>query len=267
MQSLREQIRPFWIAGTILIVLLILQWIGALRPVERMMALFVQPLQSIGYGAVSAVYPLYSSSEQTLIKENADMKDQLAAAVLQVDKLEEQLSQYQEYEAQLAFIQANEYQSVPAVIISRIGSDRDSQFITLNQGAGSGIEVGLPVVYGNGILVGVVYTVQESYAEVALLTSNLVTLQVQVQNDSRTPGLVTGEFGVSAQMQYILKENAIEPGEIVITSGEDKNIPGGLVVGVVEQVKNESSDLFKSATVSPLVDYSSRSVVSVILPN
>lgn len=267
MQSLREQIRPFWIAVAVLLVLLILQWIGVLRPIERIIAMIVQPLQSIGYSAVSAAYPLYTIDEELLVAENARLKDQLAGSVAQVDILEQKLRQYEEYETQLAFIQTNEYQAIPAIVTSRIGTGSDLQLITLNQGSNTGIVTGLPVVYGNGILVGVVYSVQETFSEVALLTSNLVTVQVQVQNDSATPGLLTGEFGTSTQMHYILKDNPITAGETVITSGQDKNIPAGLVVGVVEQVQDESSELFKTAIVSPLVDYNSRSLVSIILPN
>lgn len=247
--------------------LLIFYYVGALSPVERVFNLVVEPLQSVGYSITDSVSPLYEDSSENVVSENTLLKAQLASLATKNSELTTELAQFKEYEEQLKFAQQNEYTFVPAKVISRVGQGSTTQIMTINQGAHNGITEGYPVIYNDGILVGVVTNVQDSYSEVALVTGSFISIQGMVQNDVKTPGLIRGEFGTGLLMDLILKDNPVAVGDIVVTSGQDQFIPEGLLIGTVDAIRDESSELFKQATLRPILPYSHSSIVSVVVPN
>jgi len=57
----------------------------------------------------------------------------------------------------------------------------------------------------------------------------------------------------------------IKKDDLVVTNNLNENIPSGLVVGKVENVEFSQEELFKNASVSPLVDYASLALVAIIV--
>ena len=49
-----------------------------------------------------------------------------------------------------------------------------------------------------------------------------------------------------------------------MTADLDTNIPKGLVVGTIEDIQYSEEELFKTASVLPLVDFNTLSIVAVI---
>lgn len=267
MPFFRKHARIIIIAVAVMLVLMMLYYIGALFPLERIINVTLEPIQTKIYSQTDSVSGLYKADSVTIDEENTILKRDLAEAIKKNNDYAIQIEQYQEYDNQLAFAQENEFDTIPAEIISRVGQGLSSQVATINQGSHDGISVGLPIVYNDGILIGIVYNVEDSFSEIALITGNLVSVQGMIQNETKTAGLITGEFGTGLVMEYILKDNFIEPGNIVTTSGQDQYIPTGLIIGTVDSVTNEASELFKSATLRPILPYSNSSIVSVVVPN
>lgn len=267
MPFFRDNSRSVIGAIVAILLLLIFYYVGALSPVERVFNLVVEPLQSVGYSITDTVSPLYEESPENIVSENTALKAQVASLATKNTELTTELSQYQEYQQQLQFAQQNEYTFVPAKIISRVGQGTSTQIMTINQGAHNGIAEGYPVIYGDGILVGIVTNVQDSYSEVALVTGSFISIQGKIQNDIQTPGLIRGEFGTGLLMDLILKDNPVVVGDIVVTSGQDQLIPEGFLIGTVDTIHDESSELFKQAIIRPILPYSHSSIVSVIVPN
>jgi len=86
----------------------------------------------------------------------------------------------------------------------------------------------------------------------ALIQSSRATGQVQ--------GLVSGDMA----MKYISQEKVVNEGEIVLTSGLGGNLPKGLVIGQIIDIKQRDSDLFQQAIVHPTVDFDNLEKVLVI---
>lgn len=267
MQLLRERIRIISIVTGSILLLSIVQFFGGLAPIERGISVVIQPIEHMMYSTLNTVFPLYTSDEATLVAENSTLKEQLAQVVSQNEQLETELDQYKEYKDQLAFAQTNEFLIVPAEIISRVGQDTTAQIITINKGSDDGVQEGYPIMYSEGVLLGTVYHVTPTYSEIALITGGLVQVQGQAQNESHTSGLITGEFGTSLRMDLILKDKPLVASDLVTTNGHDRHIPAGLVLGSVQTIEDESSELFKTAILTPIVRYDTHSIVSVIVPN
>ena len=67
-------------------------------------------------------------------------------------------------------------------------------------------------------------------------------------------------------MNYIPQTEKINAGATVVTSGLGANIPRGLVIGRVKEVRSESNAVWTDATIEPLVDFNNLTIVSIIIP-
>lgn len=243
---------------------------GWLRPIEHWVGVTVQPGFAVFYAVLDTISPLYQTTDAILLAENTTLKDTLVKVVRANHDLQTKITQYQQYQEQLEFAQNQNYTVVPAKIISRIGQSDVSQMIIINQGSSQGLAVGYPVMYGTGLLLGIVTTVHDTSAEVSLLTNDTSQVQAMVQSadtTTNTSGIIQGQFGTSLIFSYILKDQPIATGNTIVTNGQDSYIPSGLVIGTVQAVEENPSALFKSATVRPLLRYGNNAIVSVILPH
>lgn len=267
MSSVRQHSKTLMSAVVTVILLVILYAGGWLKPLEHWLGVAVQPGFHIFYSLLDTLSPLYASTDSSLLAENITLKDTLAKVARENHDLQTQISQYQEYKEQLEFARGQNYSIAPAKIISRVGQSDVNQIILINQGSSQGIGVGYPVIYGTGILLGTVTTVHDTYSEVSLLTNEASQIQGMVQAvGTDTSGIIRGQFGTALVVEYILKDQPIQAGDMIVTNGQDRFIPSGLVIGTVQTVSEIPSDVYKSATLTPLLRYGNNAIVSVILP-
>lgn len=263
MEFLRHNVRQLAVSGGIIIVLLLGYHLGWLAPVQRVLGWVIQPAQESIYSGIERITPLYTTTADNLQVENGQLKTQLVQLSEQNYQLQTKIEQYEDYQNQIKVAEEKQYNFLPAKIISRVGQGNTLETLTINQGVAQGVTIGSPVVYNDGVLIGLVYQVDDNYAEVTLLTNSTVKLQALVMNDTKTTGLLSGAFGTGLILEYILKEQAIRPGDVVITR-QDQHIPEGLIVGTVQSVNDQSSELFKTAMIVPVIHYDANSIVSVV---
>lgn len=267
MNFLRREVKSILLAGAFFLITLTIYAAGWLNPLERWLSVFVQPAFNVFYASLDTISPLFLTTDATLQAENTTLKDLLVKTVRENNDLQLQIAQYDEYKEQLEFAQEKDYEIIPAKIISRVGRVEINQLLLINRGSSHGIQVGYPITYGKGVLLGMVTVVHESYSEVTLITDETSQVQGTVMAvENAASGIITGEFGTGLAMEYILKGQAISQNDLIITNGQDRWIPSGLVLGIVQSVTDEPSDVFKSATISPVMRYGNNSIVSVITP-
>ncbi len=264
MYFLRQNARLLLVSGAVIFGLIIANQFGWLNFIQHFTGWVVQPMQTTSYQFINQFAPLYYTTPDALITENSNLKTQLAQLAQQNYQLQTQLEQYKDYQNQLNFAEDKQYQFIPAKIISRVGQNDTIQSLTINQGADQGVQVGSPIVYNDGVLIGIVYEVADNYSEVNLLMNGYVKVQAMVINNSKTSGLLSGAFGTGMILEYILKEQNLAIGDVVI-SKQDRLIPEGLIVGTIQSINDQSSELFKSAMIAPIIHYDSDAIVSVII--
>jgi rod shape-determining protein MreC len=91
------------------------------------------------------------------------------------------------------------------------------------------------VITPDGV-VGKIVEVLPNTAEVMLMTDKDMGVGAMF-SDSRTHGVVKGTGDPVPMMDYIVNDEKIQPGETIITSGEDRIFPKGLLVGAVGTAK------------------------------
>jgi len=169
----------------------------------------------------------------------------------------------QELRALLAFKKRNGYTTVSANVVGLV-PEMDAQGLILDRGSNDGLASGMPVVTGNGLLIGELHSVTEHASTVLLLTDPRSSIAVTLGNAPGTHGVVTGGKGFGMRMELIPQQDTVSVGDLVFTSGLESGIPRGIAVGIVMNVTAEERRPFQTATIRPLEEYDRIITVTII---
>jgi rod shape-determining protein MreC len=197
-----------------------------------------------------------------LRQRNAELENEVSNLQTQVIQLEQQLREAELVFALLDFARGrpqNEY-----VASSVIGRDPSPfvRYIFIDQGSDDGLRHGMPVVTEQG-LVGRVDAVTANGARVQLITDPAASVNVRLQSlevDAVVAGSVTGDITLG----FVPQDVTLQPGDLILTSGLGGVYPSDIVVGQVISVRKLETELFQTASVQPVVDFTSLRAVLVI---
>lgn len=139
--------------------------------------------------------------------------------------------------------------------------------LTIDKGLNDEIEVGSAVVVNEG-LIGRVINVSNSNSVVRLLTSeNNNKISVKIESEGNyLYGLLTGYDSDKNiyKVEGISQIDKIDIGSLVTTTGLVDSFPSGIVIGKVNDVKNDNYDLSQIVEVNPSVDLNNVSIVTIL---
>lgn len=163
---------------------------------------------------------------------------------------------------QLDLAPRRDYELVSAFVSAQDSQGSDS-WVYLDKGTADGIAAGMPVIVSNGILVGFVEEAYAGNAKVAMLTAPSATVNAaDVQTGSR--GIIQGEYGLGLVFGMVSQDERIGEGDDVVTSGLGSDIPRGLLIGKIKEIRQSPNGLFQEASIVPKVKYSKLDTVFVI---
>lgn len=141
---------------------------------------------------------------------------------------------------------------------------RINNFMTLNVGSADGVEPGMGVVSGNGVI-GQVKATSEHYATVTSLLHSRTSMSAKVK---RTNTLSTikwdGNDYLYANLDFVPRHIKIQLGDTIMTSGYNAVFPEGVMIGRVVSFAKESDKMFYTVRVKLSVDFANLSYVYVI---
>ncbi len=198
-----------------------------------------------------------------LRQRNAELESEVADLQAQVIQLQQEVGETQILAALVDFSRANPENTYRAAAV--IGRDPSPflHYVIINRGSNDGILRGMPVVTDQG-LVGRIDAVIADAARVQLVTDPASLVNVRLQNaevEATLSGSVTGDV----TLDQIPQDTALEPGDLVLTSGLGGGYPPDLIVGQVVNIRARDFDLFQQATVQPVVDFNRLQIVLVIV--
>jgi rod shape-determining protein MreC len=135
--------------------------------------------------------------------------------------------------------------------------------ITIDQGSGAGIKPGMAVITDFGV-VGVVAGVTPNFSRVLLVTDAQSRVDSFSQR-TRVRGTVRGAPDGHCAVDYVLRDDDLRVGDLMLTTGRGGLYPKGLVIGTVSRVEKAALGLFQSIELSPAVDFRQLEEVFVIL--
>ncbi len=124
------------------------------------------------------------------------------------------------------------YRFVPVQVINN-SVMKKYNMMTINKGSRQGIEKGMGVISGNGV-VGYVYKTSDNYARVMSLLNPNSKTTVQLKKNQYFGMLAwEGKDPRFAKLQEIPKYIEVAKGDTIETDGKSGVIPGGIMIGTV----------------------------------
>lgn len=198
-----------------------------------------------------------------LTQENQSLKAENSRLQAQIIELQQANAELEVISALLDFARAhpeNEYMSTAV-----IGRDPSPflHYLFINRGSDDGLRRGMPVVTEQG-LVGRVAAVTAGAARIQLITDPGISINVKLKNaaaEAVLSGSITGEI----TLDMIPQSARAAEGDVVLTSGLGGEFPPDIPVGQVSAVRQRPYDLFQSASVQPVADFSQLDILLVII--
>ena len=199
-------------------------------------------------------------------KTNAQLQEENEELKAQVESLQNQLIDLQLEQNRLNELEdlydldqsLGSYETTAANVVSKSTSNWYNTF-TIDKGSSDGIEVDMNVLSGNG-LCGIVISVSNNYSVVRTIIddSSKVSAMILTTEDNC---ILSGSTESMNTSNTILLSNlkdsgqTISVGDTVVTSNiSDKYLPG-LLIGYVASLDPNDSELTRTGTVTPVVDF------------
>jgi rod shape-determining protein MreC len=142
-----------------------------------------------------------------------------------------------------------------------IGKEVRSYFrvrrVRLDRGERDRVKPGMPVLTADG-LVGQVERTAGRYSDVLLVADKTSAIDVVVQRTGAR-GMLKGtgsEEHYACRLEYLSREDDVQEGDVVVTSGLGQRFPASILVGRIHKVTKKESGLYQEATVIPAVNFS-----------
>ena len=155
----------------------------------------------------------------------------------------------------------------PKVVARVLGINPDPNRLTLriDRGEGDGVRRGQAVVTADGV-VGQVLRATASAADVLVAFDPNCRLGGRIQRTRARVGVSGAGEDQALKLEYLLRSEDLEEGDLVLTSGTDGVYPPGLVVGRVTGVQRQTSGMFLNAGILPAVNFTRVEEVVVLAP-
>ena len=244
------------------------------------------PLASMGDAALTVISPLQEVVSKvthpignffSTLFRLPSIRDERDVLRERVDALETQLNEGRADQQRLADLEAllglreslgPKVETTAAQVIANSVSNFEWT-IEIDKGSSDGIARDMPVIASAG-LVGHVVQVGANSSRVQLIIDpdSFVAGRLDV---SQQTGLLAGQGNQDLQMSLVESTAEVEPDERVVTAGykirdvAESLYPPNVLIGTVSRVLEEDAATEKFVTVRPAVDFSSLSLVLVVL--
>lgn len=159
----------------------------------------------------------------------------------------------------------NDYPMVAARIISSETSNWYNTFL-IDKGSDDGLTVNMNVIAGNG-LVGIITEVGKNYSKIRSIiddNSYVTGMFLKTQDTCYVKGNLKLLDQGNIEVELINKNAKVEDGYEVVTSPNSNKFLEGILIGYVNNISVNSTNMTKSGYLTPAVDFSNLDMVLVI---
>jgi rod shape-determining protein MreC len=237
-----------------------------IRYLQVVMMSAATPLQWLASHAVSSVKSVWAGyfDLRGAKTENESLKARNSQLESQIIELREKAKLFEQFEALNQSPALSSYRRVNALVIGR-GSDAWFNTVYIDRGSLQGVEKDQPVVSADG-LVGRVISVSPISSQVLLVTDERHGAGAVVAHtaETRVVGSLKGKGQSLCELKIYSEGAKVENGEQVITSGQDRLYPRGLLIGRIRNVTDPGA-LQRAIDVEPAAGLQKLETVAVLL--
>ena len=253
---------------TVVLILLLffLHYTRILSPFERAFIFITKPVLGSVYSLSSGVGQNYLSlkSKLDLQRENKELKDELIMLIKEKAKFNSEEEENKFLRSQLNLQEPSQFRNVIARVVGR-NIDQTINTLVLDVGSTVGVKIGQPVLGDQGVVIGKIVKVNKNSSFALLINDDFSKLAVKIQNQTKTIGLLEGEYGLGLKLHLIPQVELLKEGDLVVTSGLEQSVPANLVVGQIEKITTEPEELFQEASIKSLVNFNKITMVNILI--
>jgi rod shape-determining protein MreC len=181
-------------------------------------------------------------------KENVQIKKRLGTLELENQRLPELENENKRLRTVLNLMDQRRNTMVAARVV---GEDVKNWFkcIIIDKGRDHGVREKMPVITPKGI-VGQAVEIDKWHSKVMVINDTNSSVDVFVEGRN-TRGMLEGTGQSALKLKYILKNDEIEIGDKLVTSGKDGIYPKGVPAGIVITVNRSKAGIFTDVDVMP----------------
>ncbi len=249
----------------VFLIFLILHFFKITTPIENTILSTANGLKTRIYASSIFLNSIFNEKEtketiDDLRRENIELMTKNA-------KLETLQAENKVLREHLNFLKEKKYEYIISNVISKnivLDVREKNGDIVIDKGKKDGVGFGDVVLSKEGVVIGKINNVKDRISSVVLVSNNKCKLAAMLQNGTGVSGIVEGRLGLTMSMNFIPQTEDISIGDLIVTSGLEKNIPKGLLIGDVSQVKKESNKIWQSAVIDPIIDFDDILIVSIL---
>ena len=196
-------------------------------------------------------------------QENVELRANLDRLKLRNAVLEGRAAEADRLAALLNFRETHAEVRMLAARVIGASPSASGRIAFLDRGARDGVALNMGVITPEGV-VGKVLAVYPATSQVLLLSDKESGVGALLAG-SRTQAPVRGTGDPLLGMEYVAKDVKVTPGEIILTSGQDRIFPKDLPVGTVLEVKADPHSPFHQIVVRPAAHLDRLEEVLVLL--
>lgn len=194
-------------------------------------------------------------------RKNEVLKQKVEALELENQKIPEMEKENDRLKGLLGLVEQRPNQLIAARIV---GEDVMNWFkcVIIDKGRRAGIREKMPVITPSGI-VGQAVEVHDWHTKVMVVNDTNSAVDVYVSGKNAR-GIAEGTGSTTLKLKYVTKNDEVEAGDTLITSGKDAIYPKGLAVGIVISVNKNQAGLFSDVDVMPFNNFKKLDEVLVV---
>lgn len=237
---------------------------GFFSPLRSLILKITYPFQKTFYMTSDSVadYWNFITSISDVKKENEKLLKENFFLISEVTSLKDQKKENEILRSQLDLIPREKFELEASFVIGQDPQGLGS-WIIIDKGSNKGIQFGMPVIFSQGLLVGRVEEVYADSAKVSLLSDAQSAVNA-TDLETGAKGILKGEYGLGIILDLVSQKEALNVGDVVITSGLGSNMPKGLLLGRIQEVRLSSDKLFQQAIINPGVKLKDLEIVFVV---
>ncbi|HKL98750.1 MAG TPA: rod shape-determining protein MreC [Mobilitalea sp.] len=239
-----------------------------LKPIRSAVGSVVTPMQR-GINAVGS----FISDKMDTLKSMNDLLDKNESLQEQVDILSYEnklllLDKYELDELRELYKLDQKYLDYPKVAARVISKDTNNWYnvFTIDKGAKDGLEVDMNVMAGDG-LAGIIIEVYYNYSKVRSIIDDKSNVSGMFLKTSDTC-IIMGDLKLmdegKIRVELISKDALVEDNYEIVTSQISPNFLPGILIGYVSDIELDSSNMTKTAYLTPVVDFERLEEVLII---
>ncbi len=206
---------------------------------------------------------------EALLEENDNLKAQVNDLTLEINRLQQ--DRYELAHLQELFELDAQYESYEKIGARIVGSESVNWYhsFLIDKGSDDGLAIDMNVIADGG-LVGIITETGHNWSRVTSVISDEINLMGQVlateDNLIISGNLATVKTEGTIDFSQLLDaDDQVHTGDKVVTSSISDKYLAGLVIGYIDDIRQDANNMTKSGSLLPVVDFNHLDEVLVIL--